>query len=74
MRALLFVLLLLVVGVIGLGFHQGWFSLSTSRDSAGGKAGVQLSIDQDKMKADTQKARNMVTGAAGQAKERSQGK
>ena len=32
MRRLLFLVLLLAVGFVGLGFYLGWFSLATSRD------------------------------------------
>ena len=74
MRRLLFLVLLLAVGFVGLGFYLGWFSLATSRDPEGGKTGVQLTIDQGKMKADAQKAREKVGGAVGQGKEQPEGK
>jgi len=48
MRKLLFVLLLLVVGGVGLGFYQGWFNVSTIREPGSRKTEVQLTIDQDK--------------------------
>jgi hypothetical protein len=76
MRKLLFLLLVLVVGGVGLGFYLGWFSVSTSRDPATGRTGVQLTIDQEKMKTDTQAARQKVAGAVNQTRgqERPDGK
>jgi hypothetical protein len=67
MRNLIVALVLLVVVVAGLGYYLGWFHFSTSRDPQTGQPGAQITIDQDKVKADAQKARQKV-GAAGQAK------
>jgi hypothetical protein len=68
MRNLLSVLLLLVVVVAGVGYYRGWFAFSTARDPETGQPGAQLTIDQDKMKADAEKAKKKVAGAAGKAK------
>ncbi len=74
MRKLLFILLLMVGAVIGLGFYLDWFSISTTRDAETGKTGVELNIDKDKMKSDTQKARdkigNLTEKAKGQGEEK----
>src|SRR5262249_42927910 len=70
MRTLFVILLVLVVGAVGLGFYRGWFSFSTSRDPETDRPQVQLSVDQEKMKGDTQKAKEKVGAAAGQAKEK----
>jgi hypothetical protein len=50
------VLVLLAVCVIGLGFYLGWFGISTAKETTG-KTGVNVTIDQDKIKADAEKAR-----------------
>jgi hypothetical protein len=47
MRALVIVLILLVAGFLGLGFYQGWFAVS---------------VDKDKMKADTDAAKDLFKG------------
>jgi hypothetical protein len=73
MRKVLVVLLVLVVVGVGLGFYLGWFDFKTSRDPDTGRPGVQLSVDQEKMKSDAKKAREKVAGAAGQAREKPQG-
>jgi hypothetical protein len=70
MRKVFVVLLLLVVAGVGLGFYRGWFGFSTSRDPETGKTEAQLSIDQDKMKADVKKTKEKVGGVASQAKEK----
>jgi hypothetical protein len=74
MRKLLVVLLLLIVSVVGLGFYLGWFGVSTSRDPNSGKTEVELTIDRDKMKSDTQKAQQQITDGASKPKERPEGK
>jgi len=68
MRGLLFVCVLLVAGVAGLGFYQGWFHLST--DSADDKSNVTFSVDQDKFKKDEEKAKEKVQELGHQVKEK----
>jgi hypothetical protein len=58
MRGLLFVLLLLVIGLIALGFYRGWFDFSTTRDNAG--TNIKLRIDEKKIESDTAKAKDKV--------------
>ena len=50
---LTFVLILLVI-VVGVGFWQGWFTLSTgSTDDGDGQTDVTLTVDKDKIERDT---------------------
>jgi hypothetical protein len=53
MKQLLFVLFLIVVGVVCLGFYQGWFGVSS--DSTDGKHHVTFTEDPNKIKADLNK-------------------
>ncbi|MGH7172642.1 MAG: hypothetical protein ACRELG_20365 [Gemmataceae bacterium] len=53
MKAFLVVLVLLVAGVVGLGFYRGWFSFAS--DSADAKSNITLTVDKDKMQADEKK-------------------
>jgi hypothetical protein len=73
MRKFLLVLVLLTACVIGVGFYLGWFGISTARDTAG-KTGVNLMINQDKIKSDTerarQKAREVVNRGADQGEKK----
>jgi hypothetical protein len=80
MRKLLFVLLLLVAVVVGLGFYRGWFSSATTRDPESGRQGVQFEIDQNKVKPDIEKAKQNIEkakqkigGAGGQGEDKPQG-
>jgi hypothetical protein len=73
MRNLLVVSLLLVVAVVGVGYYLEWFTFSTSRDPETGRPAAHISVDQDKMKADAQKAKQKVN-AASHAKEHPEGK
>jgi len=68
MRGLLFVCVLLVTGVAGLGFYQGWFHLST--DSADDKSNVTFTVDQDKFKKDEEKAKEKVQDLGHQVKKK----
>lgn len=46
---------------LGIGFHQGWFSLSRSEaEPNSGKMNVNLSVDKVKMKSDLQKAEQRI--------------
>jgi hypothetical protein len=56
----LIVLLLIVAGVVGLGFYRGWFHLTSDR--ATDKSNVTLTVDKDKMQQDKQKAQDKVQG------------
>jgi hypothetical protein len=71
MRKLLFVLLLVVAGVAGLGFYRGWFTYETTSDSESGRKGIQFEIDQNKITPDIEKAKQKI-GGTGQAGEKRQ--
>lgn len=47
------VLTVLVILVIGVGFYRGWFAVSGSRESESQKVDVKLTVDTEKVKADT---------------------
>jgi len=49
------VLVLLVACVVGLGFYLGWFLLSA--DSEGQKTNITITVDQDKIREDEEKAK-----------------
>lgn len=68
MKGFLFVCVLLVAGVVGLGFYQGWFHLST--DNADDKSNVTLTVDQDKIKKDEEKAKEKIQDLGHQVKEK----
>jgi hypothetical protein len=68
MKNLVIVLVVLVVGIVGLGFYQGWFQLST--DNTDHKSKVTFTVDQDKIQEDEAKAKEKVHGLGHQAKER----
>ena len=55
MRRLLVVLVVLLAGIVGLGFYQGWFRVSTA--STDDKVNTTITIDKDKLQADEQKAK-----------------
>jgi hypothetical protein len=54
MNRFLFILVLIVVGVGCLGFYLGWFHIGS--DSSDGKTHITLTVDQNKIKADENKA------------------
>jgi hypothetical protein len=70
MKRLLVVALLLVAGIVGLGFYQGWFRLST--DSADQKPSATITVDQDKFQKDEQKVKEKVQDFGHKVKEKSE--
>jgi hypothetical protein len=52
------VLVVLAVIVLGVGYYLGWFQFSTA--SGGGKAGISMEVDKDKIKADEEKAQEKL--------------
>ena len=66
MRRFLVVFLLLVAGVVGLGFYLGWFRLST--DHTDQKTNITISVDQDKIQEDKEKAKEKLQGVGERVK------
>jgi hypothetical protein len=59
MKRLILVVMVLLVCVVGFGFYRGWFSLSSSSPGMGSdKVNISLTVDPDKMKADTKMSKN----------------
>ncbi len=73
MRKTAVILLLLVIVVIGVGFYLGWFGVSASHDSDAGRTAIQFVIDQNKIKADFNTAKERISGAASGVNEQTQG-
>jgi hypothetical protein len=66
MKPLLIVVVLLLVGIAGLGFYQGWFHLSTSRTDQ--KSNATITVDKDKIHADEAMAKEKVQDLGHKAK------
>lgn len=58
MKNLVFVAVLLLIGVLGLGFYQGWFHFSTNSAEEGPSATILM--DQNKMRADEAKVKEKL--------------
>ena len=59
MRGFLFLLLVLVVAFVALGFYQGWFRFGGDRDNAGSdKETKVLTVNKDKMKEDLERMKD----------------
>lgn len=55
MKNLIVVVLVLLLCVVGFGFYRGWFSVSSPKTGVGtNQVNISLTVDPDKMKADTQ--------------------
>jgi hypothetical protein len=67
-KSLVFVVVLLLVGIGGLGFYQGWFHFSTN--STGNTSSATITVDQDKIRADEGKAKEKVEEFGQKAKEK----
>ena len=68
MRTLMFVAVLFLVGIVGVGFYRGWFQLST--DNKDQKPSATLTVDKGKIHADEQKAKEEMQGSRQAAKEK----
>ncbi len=72
MGKLLGVVLLLAAGVVGLGVCLGWFQFSTGRAKGSDKIDINLTIDEQKIKADTEKAMETAKDLGAQIKDQSE--
>lgn len=68
MKRFLVVLLLLVIGVVALGFYLDWFHFSS--DQKGEKSSITIEIDKDKIRKDKDKAIEKVHEAEESIKEK----
>ena len=62
-RMLVVLLLLVVVGLVALGYCRGWYEVGRISNPEGDKTGVQITVDQDKVKADIDKAKQQISPA-----------
>jgi hypothetical protein len=58
MQRLLFVLIIVIACLLGLGLYRGWFGITT--DGSGSQHRITLTVDEDKIKADEKKARDQL--------------
>lgn len=58
MKRLLFALVLVLVGIVCLGFYREWFHLGS--DSADGQDHITFTVDEGKIKEDNKKAQQKV--------------
>jgi hypothetical protein len=58
MKRLLVVVVLLVAVIVGLGFYLDWFRISTG--STDDKTGINVTVDQKKIREGTKKAKEKV--------------
>ncbi len=68
MRRLLIVLVLVVAGIAGLGFYQGWLRLATGEEGA--KAGLPVTVDREKFEQDKVKVQEKLQELEQQVKEK----
>ena len=63
---IVFILVLIVAGVIGVGFYRGWFTVAS--DSQGSTPNITVSVDKEKIRQDKAKAVERVQDLEQQAK------
>jgi hypothetical protein len=68
MKGLLIVLVLVVAGVVGLGFYRHWFQVGS--DSAGDKSHITFTVDKEKIKEDETKVQDKVHNLGHQGKDK----
>jgi hypothetical protein len=68
MKRLLVAFVVLVAGIVGLGFYLGWFQFSTGGTDE--KPNITLTVDKDKFDKDKKKAEEEVKKAGQTVKEK----
>jgi hypothetical protein len=68
MKRLLLVVVLLVAAAIGLGYYQGWFHVSTG--GTDGQSNPSITVDQEKIEADKEKAKEKAQDFGQKLKEK----
>jgi hypothetical protein len=68
MKALVFVIVLLLAGIVGVGFYRGWFRFSM--DSTDHRPSATITVDKNKIHEDEQKGKDMVQGFGQEAKDK----
>jgi hypothetical protein len=71
MRRLLIVLVLVVVGVIAVGYYRDWFKVGAVNDSKA--VNVNVMVDKEKVKEDEEKAKQKLKEVGGQIKAKTEG-
>ena len=69
MRRFCSLLIVLAIGVAGIGFYRGWFTVSESREAVSHKVDVHVTVDPDKVKADAQAVKDKASELTGEVKE-----
>ena len=72
MKTIGIALMVLVLCTAVFGFYRGWFTLS-SRDGTDNKVNINLTLDPDKAKADTEKLKNKTKDLPGKVTEGAKG-
>jgi hypothetical protein len=68
MKGFLVVLVLLIGGIIGLGFYMDWFQFS--RTGEGQKTNYTISVDRERIREDADKAKERVREVGQELKQR----
>jgi hypothetical protein len=68
MKRLLVVFILMVVGVLILGYCREWYKVTTTNDSKA--VNVNVMLDKEKLKEDEEKAKEKLRQVGGQIKEK----
>jgi hypothetical protein len=67
-KKLSFVLIVIVILAVGLGFYRGWFAMSSrSADAESDKVDVNLTVDRSKVKQDAQEVKDKTKELANKA-------
>ena len=68
MKTLFGAILLLLVGLVCLGFYQGWFHITTHNTNQ--QSSAKVTVDKDKIRADEEKAKEKVEEFEQKAKDK----
>lgn len=68
MRTLILAAVLILVGIVGVGFYRGWFQVSTNNTDQ--RPSATVTVDKDKIHADEQKVKEKMEDFGQEAEEK----
>ena len=71
MKRLMFVFVLVLACVIGLGFYRGWFQIGSDRNDS--QDHLTITVDESKIKDDSKKAQQKVQNLGNSEKDKALG-
>jgi hypothetical protein len=67
MKSILWIVAVLAICIVGVGFYRGWFAFSGPQRDAENRVNINLSVDPDKVAEDAETVKEKTSELAGKA-------